>query len=560
MMDEVKSFDRLKKVPGTNFRIPKGPMHRDRKLEALLLAHEKKRRLMETSLHAFARGMWPVLEPGREFIDNWHLHVICEHLEAVTAGQIKRLVINVPFRTSKSTFVSVAWPTWTWLKRPQHQWLIGSYAEKLAIRDSLKMRRILTSPLFQEFWPGRVRLAADQNEKRRFQNTDNGYRIAFGMTGGVMGDGGDTLVIDDPHDREGANSEVQRETALTTYDEALITRLNDPDTSPIVIIMQRLHEKDLAGHVLEEKGWEHLMLPMEYEQDRHCTTSIGFSDPRKTEGELLWPARFSRRTVDALKVRLGEYGASGQLQQRPSPAGGGVLKVEHFQLWPKGKPLPRFEFILQSYDTAFTDRTEGDPCACTVWGVFTMMFGDVAVKKAMLLDAWQEHLGYPALKAKVMKDWRAEYGGDDADPMNKPRRPDLILVEEKGSGISLLQDLRLANVPATGYNPGHMDKTARAHLSAPLLEADAFYLIESNRSRTEANNGKVAVVKWAQWLPTQMAQFPNGEHDDGVDTFTQATIYLQRAGFLELPVVPDDPVIEHDYHEARKRLYNPYAQ
>lgn len=539
-------------VPGTDIRAIDTHQRKAQRLELLLQLHEKQRREMERSLHAFVRGAWSVLEPGREFVDNWHLHAICEHLEAVSRGDIKRLVINVPFRTSKSTFVSVAWPAWTWLKQPSHQWLVGSYAEKLAIRDSLKMRRLIQSPWFNEFWPGRVLLAPDQNEKRRFQNTDNGYRIAFGMGGGVMGDGGDTIVIDDPHDRESANSEVQRAAEITTYDEALITRLNDPNTSAIVVIMQRLHEGDLSGHVLKEKGWTHLMLPMEYEAARHCKTSIGFSDPRKLEGELLWPARFARSTVETLKLSLGSYGTSGQLQQRPSPAGGGILDTTKFQLWSRKRALPQFDFILQSYDTALTERTTSDDTACTVWGVFSTLIDGTKRKCAMLLDSWNEKLGYPALKKKLMADWKAEYGGDKSDPMNKPRRPDLILVEEKGSGISVLQDLALANLPAKGYNPGNAGKTARAELTAPLLEAEVFYLIESNKEEGQP-------VRWARALVSQCEQFPNGEHDDLVDTFTQAGIFLQRAELLELPRVPDDEPEDEDYHARRKARVNPYG-
>ena len=533
---------------------------RESRILTLIELHDKERRVMEQSLHAFTRGAWSVIEPGRHFVDNWHLEAICDHLEAVTKGQIKRLVINVPFRTSKSTVVSVAWPAWTWLKKPEHQWLVGSYAEKLAIRDALKMRRLVTSDWYTSYWPSAVQLAGDQNEKKRFQNTANGHRIAFGMTGGVMGDGGDTVVIDDPHDRQGANSEVQRPEALTTYDEALITRLNDPDTGAIVIIMQRLHETDLSGHVLKEKGWDHLMLPMEYEHARRCKTSIGFTDPRTKEGELLWPSRFSALTVANLKVRLGEYGASGQLQQRPSPAGGGILQTKHFQLWPYDKPLPPFTYILQSYDTAFTDKTTGDPTACTVWGVFNYDVKSNGKLRAcaMLLDAWTDHLGYPALKKRAMEDWKAQYGGDDKDPMNKPRRPDACIIEEKGSGISLIQDLRLAGVPIMAYNPGLASKTARGQLLAPMLEADAFYLIQSKR--VDEKTGLRGAVKWAQPLVHQENQFPNGEHDDLVDTHTQASIYLQRNGFLELPVVTEDEVAEKDYHAARKIKVNPYGQ
>lgn len=551
----VSSFN---PVPGGKFAELRSHHARASRIELMIELHDKQRREMEKSLHTFTRGAWEQIEPGRTFVDNWHLHTICEHLEAVTAGQIKRLVINVPFRTSKSTFTSVCWPAWTWLKDPSHQWLTGSFAQHLAIRDALKMRRLVTSDWFTSFWPEKIVLAADQNEKKRFQNTANGYRIAFGMTSGVMGDGGDTLLIDDPHDREGAESEVQRPAALETYDGSLVTRLNDPDHGAIVVIMQRLHEADVSGHVLKEKGWTHLMLPMEYEPERRCKTSwpgYTFEDPRKTAGELLWPGRFSRATVETLKIRLGEYGSSGQLQQRPSPAGGGILKVEHYQLWPAGKALPKFDFILQSYDTAYTDKTVNDPTACTVWGIFKHTKNEVTRSKAMLLDAWTEWLGYPQLKQKMMDDWKALYGGDDNDPTNKPRRPDAILIEDKGSGKSVQQDLRAAGIPVMVYDPGQASKTARASLTAPMLEADTYYVIASRRLENE----KVVPVKFARALIKQEEQFPNGEYDDLVDTHTQANIFLQRNDWLELPTVKEDPVEEIDYHAAKKRRTNPYG-
>lgn len=534
-----------------------GPMSRDHKIELLAALHEAERRACETSLHSFLMCCWNIIEPGRKFIDNWHLQAICEHLEAVSRRQITRLVINVPFRTSKSTITSVAWPAWTWINDPNHQWLCGSYAEKLAIRDNLKMRRLVQSDWYRSHWGHKFDLTSDQNEKKRFQNTELGYRIAFGMTGGVMGDGGDTLLIDDPHDRQGAHSEAERENALTTYDEALITRLNDPITGAVVIIMQRLHQKDLAGHVLEQGGWEHLMLPMEFEPSRRCKTSLGFTDPRVKADELLWPDRFDRKSVESLKRSLGAYGTAGQLQQRPSPAGGGILKPEHFELWPANKELPDLFFVLQSYDTAFTEKTTGDPTACTVWGVGEHYVNKVKTRFAILLDAWTEHIAYPQLRTKVMDDYAAEYGGlkqknGKPDPLHPPRKTDVVLVEEKGSGQSLVQDLRQANVPVRGYNPGKADKLARAHVVSPLLEAGIVYVIESKRDPGQP-------VTWARPLLTQSEEFPNGEHDDLVDTMTQALIYLRDAEFLQLDEVPPDEPSEVDYHDLRQGKRNPYA-
>jgi predicted phage terminase large subunit-like protein len=501
------------------------------------------------SLYAFVRRFWRVVEPGTDFIDNWHIEAICQHLQAVTEGKIKRLVINVPFRTAKSTITSVLWPAWVWINKPEHQWLCGSYAEKLAIRDSLRMRRLVQSPDYVRGYGKSFAITSDQNQKVRFQNTKNGHRIAFGMGGGVMGDGGDTLLIDDPHDRQGANSEAERDTVLTTYDEALITRLNHPASGAIVIIMQRLHQKDLSGHVLADKaaGWVHLMIPMEFEAQRKCKTMLGWEDPRKRDGELMFPARFPQKTVDGLKTVLGTYGTAGQLQQRPSPAGGGVLDISHFKTWPADAQLPDLHFILQSYDTAFTDNTQNDPTACTVWGIFYR--GEK--RCVLLLESWTDRLQYPALRKRLLADWKAEYGGILNDPNHPSRRADVVLIEEKGSGQSVIQDLRQANVPVAAYNPGRADKTSRAEMTAPLLECGLFYVLESKKDPGQP-------IRWARPLLEQMEQFPNGEHDDLVDTFTQAAIYLRDAELLELDTVDEEPPEDIDYHERTKRAGNPY--
>jgi predicted phage terminase large subunit-like protein len=512
------------------------------------------RRECRDSLYAFVKRYWSVVEPGVEFVDNWHIEAICEHLEAVTTRQIKRLVINVPFRTAKSTITSVLWPAWVWIREPSHQWLTGSYAEKLALRDALKMRRLITSPTYVRDYGDIFKLTLDQNQKHRYDNDKNGYRISFGMTGGVMGDGGNTILLDDPHDRRGANSEAERPDTLTTYDEAIVTRLNKPATDAIVIIMQRLHHLDLSGHVLKQGGWEHLMIPMEFEASRRCVTSLGWRDPRTVEGELMFPKRFPQKTVDDLKTSLGDYGTAGQLQQRPSPDGGGILKPAHFQLWPVGKAIPPVSHIVQSYDTAYTEDTQNDPCACSVWGIFGVQDPNTGKLKrcAILMDSWAEHLSWPILRPRVMKDWSQQYGGDKKDPLNPARKPDTIIIEEKGSGISLIQDLRQSRVPVVAYNPGRASKVTRAHLAAPLLETNCFYVLESSREP-----GKP--VMWAREFLLQLEQFPNAEHDDYVDTFTQTAIYLQRSEFLDMPKVEVEKPTERDYNTERKKRTNPYG-
>jgi predicted phage terminase large subunit-like protein len=341
-----------------------------------------------------------------------------------------------------------------------------------------------------------------------------------------------------------------RESTIEWFDMVWSTRRNDPKRDAMVTIMQRLHESDVSGRILELGGWEHVCLPAEF--DRKARFTVIFPDgydPRAAENELLWPERFGPKELTALKQQLGEYGTSGQLQQDPVPSGGGLLKTDHFQLWPTDRPLPQFEFVLQSYDCAFTEKTTGDPTACSVWGVFSYM----QQRHGMLLDAWCEHLSYPNLRQRVIDDWHNTYGGDNrVNPPARPRKPDLLLVEEKASGLSLLQDLRLAKVPAIGYNPGRADKISRAHQSAPTLELDVLWIPESKK-----NPGQM--IGWAQAFVKQLAKFPVAEHDDYVDTFTQAIIYLKDNLWFDLPITDEDPIEEIDYHRKSARRENPYG-
>lgn len=505
----------------------------------------------EDSLFEFYRTIvWPAVEGDRPFVDNWHLRAMAEHLEAVTDGKIRRLLINVPFRTSKSTLVSVAWPAWVWIKNPGFQWLCGSYAENLAVRDSLKMRRVITSPLFLKHWGDKFALSGDQNQKQKYENDKGGYRQSFGFTGGIMGSGGDAVLIDDPHDRQGANSEAERTAALVTLNEGIIPRLNKPATDPIVMIMQRLHAQDASGEVLKAGGWEHLMLPMRAELSRIRTTCIGFRDPRTVEGELLWPERFPEKTVQELEITLGSYGTAGQLQQRPAPAGGGILKVDNFRLWPADKDIPDLFWVGMSLDTAFSEKQQNDPSACTVWGIFEYE----KKRHVLLLDAWAEHLSYPNLLERVIADWGARYGGVKNNPLKPSRKPDTIIIEAKASGQSLIQSLRLSNLPVVPHNPGRADKVARANLVAPILEAECVWVLESNRNKGKPRN-------WVMPFLNECEQFPNSDHDDYVDTFTQMLRYLTDSGELDILSAPNDILEEVDYEREKKtRLrVNPYG-
>lgn len=505
------------------------------------LLAEQARRAATASLHEFVKQAWPVVEPGVQFVDGWHLRVICEHLEAISRGQIRKLLINIPPRHAKSTIVSVMWPCWEWVTRPSEKYLCASYSGILSTRDNLKARRLIQSPWYQSMWGDVFRLSGDQNQKTRFENDKTGYRIASSVGGTATGEGGSRLILDDPHGAQDAQSDTIRESALEWFDMVWSTRLNDPKRDAMVTIMQRLHEKDVSGRILSLGGWEHICLPAEYDGSRRATV-LGQYDPRKQEGELLWAARFGETELRTLKAQLGEYGVAGQLQQVPTPAGGGMLRTDWFELWPHDRPMPRMEYVLQSYDTAFTEKTSGDPTACTVWGVFRHK-GEYAT---MLLDAWSEHLPYPDLRARVIRDWSAKYAGDEKDPMNPARSPDIVLVEAKGSGQSLLQDLSRARVPIAPYNPGHADKIARAHTVSPLIEAGRVYLPESKKGE-----------RWASWADNfmrQLSRFPNDEHDDYVDTMTQALRYLHDKRMLSITVSRRE-----DERPPPRERTNPYA-
>lgn len=256
---------------------------------------------------------------------------------------------------------------------------------------------------------------------------------------------------------------------------------------------------------------------------------------------LLWPALFPEKVLGKIEKALGAYGTAGQMQQRPAPAGGGILKTKHFQLWPWDRPLPDFAAVVQSWDTAFTEKTTGDPSANSVWGAATYEGHQIAI----LLDYKADNMTYPVLKKTIIDDWGNTYG-------EQKRHADFVLVEKKASGQSILQDLQVAKIPCRGYNPGNADKVARAHMTAPMLETDVIYVMESKK-----NPGKP--VSWAQPFLDEAELFPNAAHDDGVDTFTQCMIYFRDAGLLASLEVEDEDD-EDDEVEYERKTTNPYGR
>ena len=218
------------------------------------LQKEQQRRDASRSLDDFTKAAWHVIEPGTPYVDGWHLTAISEHLEAINKGHIRNLLINIPPRHMKSIQVAVMWPVFTWINRPDFRWLFASYAGSLSVRDSLKCRRLIESPWFQDLWGDRFQLTGDQNAKTFFENDHSGYRFATSVGASTTGHGGDCIVVDDPHNALEANSDAMRESTLEWWDQAMSTRLNNPKTGAKVVVMQRLHEKDLSGHILSQGG------------------------------------------------------------------------------------------------------------------------------------------------------------------------------------------------------------------------------------------------------------------------------------------------------------------
>lgn len=309
------------------------------------------REIAKDSFAEFVKMAWPVLEPASELKWGWSLDAICEHLEAVTSGEIKRLLMNVPPGCMKSLLTGVLWPAWEWGPKglPGKRYLGTAHKQDLAVRDNLKCRRLIQSGWYQERWP--IKLTGDQNAKTKFENDYTGFREAMAFTS-MTGSRGDRVILDDPLSVDHANSEADLRAAELTFTEALPTRVNN-DESAIVVIMQRLHEKDTAGIILKrELGYVHLCLPMRFEAERKCITSIGFEDPRTYDGELLFPERFPEATVSSLEKTMGSYAAAGQLQQRPAPREGGMFKRAWF---PVVRAIPAGTRFVRGWDLAATE-------------------------------------------------------------------------------------------------------------------------------------------------------------------------------------------------------------
>lgn len=469
--------------------------------------------IARTDLHEYIRQAWHLVEPATPFLDNWHIGAIAEHLQAVSRGEIRNLLINIPPRHAKSLEVSVFWPTWEWINAPWLRWIFASYAQKLSTRDSLKCRRIIESNWYQQRWGAVYEITSDQNEKTRFENSRTGYRIATSVEGIATGEGGDRIVVDDPHNVLEAESDTVRESVLTWWDEAMASRLNDPKTGARVIVMQRVHEKDLSGHVLAQGGYEHLCLPAEYEPKRRCITVLGWEDPRTEPGELLWPERFGQAELSDLKLRLGSYAAAGQLQQRPAPAEGGVIKRHWFRRFDIRNRPPSFDQIILSADPKFKDYETTSRVAVHIWG----RIGPDKYLLARDIGHWGITESLAAI-GRQRTDWHRPGDGVTLDA---------YLIEDKANGPAIMEVLRKKVAGIIAIQP-RGSKEARVLAVSPQMEAGNIWIPET---------------PWGDEVIDALCFVPNGDNWDDVDACSQALDYFGRTDDVkpeELVVVGGD--------------------
>jgi predicted phage terminase large subunit-like protein len=472
---------------------------------------------LRTDLPAFVRKVFGTVSPGSRYAANWHIEAICHELEKVRRGENRRLIITMPPRHLKSICASVAFSAWMLGHDPACQIICVSYAQELSSKHGNDCRAIMSSEWYQRLFP-RTKIDDGKNTETEFMTTERGSRLSTSVNGVLTGRGGNVIIIDDPMKPADAMSESARANVLEWYGSTLISRLNDKENDAIIVVMQRLHEDDLVGHLLRAEGWTHLNLPAIAELEQHIEIRPGQVYHRKP-GDVLHPERESKVTLDNLKRTMGSAAFAAQYQQSPVPPGGGMIEWNWFgwydpDQWhgPKyeadiraGKHWNKFDRIVSSWDTAMKATDRSDYSVGAVWGVWCETY--------YLIDVIRERLEFPALLRKavdVYKKW--EHFAD--------RRAEVV-VEDGGSGTALVQNLREYNIRAWPMRSDG-DKVMRMSAQSAKIEAGQVFLPHG--------------AKWLDEFRNEVLAFPDGKHDDQVDSMSQALKYISvRRG----PIVVD---------------------
>lgn len=455
--------------------------------QRLRLLQEKERLECEASFFFFVQRAWRILNPTTPFVAAKYLQFVCEHLELAVTGENNRLIVNVPPRTGKSSLVSVFLPVWTWLHAPSSRWLFASHAVDLALKHSRDRATLLQSPWFCRYWSRRFKLTlCNANE---IKNDQRGAFLATTVTGST-GKGGNYLVLDDPHSAADAQSDALREKDNEQIRGSLMSRLDDPRRSTMIVIMQRLHEHDATGMLRELGGWTHVILPAEEQESRKLIfPKSGLVWARKA-GDLLDPERFPAAVLKKLKRDMGALNYSGQYLQIPSTPGGAVFRRDWWRRYTP-QELPTLDQVVVSVDAAFKSGRENDYVAVQTWGL--------AGNRSYLLEANTAHRSFTQTKDAIREAVRNS--GATA-----------VLVEEKANGSAIIEDLsgEFALIP---INPGQDSKVARAMAVSPEVEAGLVYIPADDR--------------YASFLDG-LAKFPKARHDDDVDALTQLLHWRKR--------------------------------
>lgn len=490
---------------------------------------------LRRDLPAFVRAAWPILEPVTPLSWNWHHDLICEYLTLVKDGTFKNkfgeqcegLIFNVPPRTMKSLLISVFFPVWLWTSNPAARLMFASYAEKLSTQHSVFRRNVIDSPWYQERWgdmfkllpevtfvnsPEKIDFAKDQNLKTHYENSARGVMFSTAMQSAATGMGGDILVFDDPLNPEQALSEVEREGVNVKFDTTFRSRLNNPQTGVKIIVMQRLHELDLTGHVLEKEAsrWHHVKLPAIAEKSESWPFPISGEVRERQVGQVLWPDRLPQTQLDGMKVGMGSWAFAGQYQQNPAPLEGGLIKRNWIKFY---KELPeRFDLLVQSWDCTFkgastrtanikdknTRDNDIDFVAGQVWGKY-------AGKYYMLPYRLHERLDFGPTKAAI-KSVHALFP-----------RAHAILIEDKANGPAIISELQNEIAGIVGIEP-EGGKLSRAQSISPLFEAGSI----------ELPDPVIFGCPWVEQYIHNICTFPKAAHDDDMDATSQAIIYIRH--------------------------------
>jgi predicted phage terminase large subunit-like protein len=484
------------------------------------------------SLSQFIRAAWHVIEPGTDYLHNWHIDAVSEHLQAVSDGQITRLIINIPPRYMKSITVTIMYPVWEWTRNAAERFLFTSFSDTLVKDHSLKRRAILESEWYQRRWGSKVQLAADQNEKKEYQNTAKGHMISFPIGGSITGKGGTKIIIDDPQDPEAADSQVEREHAIRFIDSTLSTRLDDKKRGSMIVVMQRLHQKDVTGHLMAKGDWQLLKIPAEAERKMIMILPISKRKITREIGDILWNEREGEKELTRQKIAMTPARYAGQYQQEPAPESGTLFKRDWWKYYTSADVPKEFDYVLDSWDCTFKDGEQNDFVVGGKWGV--------KGANIYLLRLVRQRMDFTETAPAVLNMAKIA-------PIGNAK-----LIEDKANGTAIIQTLRKV-VPGILAVEPMGSKWARASAAAPTVKAGNVFLPDPNE------DGMQEARAWVREYIEELAVFDKGDFDDQVDMTSQAInhIVLRAGGFrswLDKKIAEDEEAVKKAKEQNRHHI------